>query len=177
MRVRILTPIDDGDGFPARVVEVKEDRVLLRVSRGTDSQGHALVSGGQVQLLLSGRDAAHLFDATVLSRPEDGFIAVLLRGHPLRLQRREYFRLAVRLPIAVYLPVAAHQDPEDAIGESGAGDRESDEGDDGDEDDEDDEPMSFGSMLDSATGSARETDVADAVGVAEPLATAPEIRI
>jgi c-di-GMP-binding flagellar brake protein YcgR len=171
MRVRILIPIDDSDGVAARVVEVKDDRVLLRVSRGTDSQGRALVSGGRVQLLLGGRDAAHLFDATVLSRPEDGFIAILLRGHPLRLQRRDYFRLAVRLPIAVCLPIPVHQDREDAIGESGTGDRESDK------DDEDDEPMLSGSMPGSAGGSAQETEIAEAVSVMEPSPMAPEIRI
>ncbi len=161
-RVRILTPLDDGDGFAARVIEVEDDRVLLRVPRGTDPHGHALVSGGQVQLLLGGRDSAHLFHATVLSRPEDGIIAVLLSGHALRLQRREYFRLAVRLPIAVRL------DREDAVGESEAEELESDE---------DDEPMLSGSTPAGPGVSARETENADAVGAADSLPTAPEIRI
>lgn len=104
MRVRILSPVSDDDGHAALVIEMQDDRVLLRVARGTDPHGRAFIPGAQVQLLLGGRDAAHLFHATVASRPEDGVIAVLLGGHPMRLQRREYFRLAVRLPIVVRLP-------------------------------------------------------------------------
>jgi c-di-GMP-binding flagellar brake protein YcgR len=168
MRARILTSVDDGDGFAARVIEVEDEQVLLRVPRGTDPQRRALVSGGQVQLLLGGRDSAHLFHATVLSRLEDGIIVVLLRGHPLRLQRREYFRLAVRLPIAVCLPIALRLDREDTVGESEAGDRESDE---------DDEPMFSGSKPGPAGVSTQEAENSDAVGAVEPLPTVPEIRI
>jgi c-di-GMP-binding flagellar brake protein YcgR len=160
--VRILTPVDDGDGFAARVIEVEDDRVLLRVPRSTDPQGHALVSGGQVQLLLGGRDSAHLFHATVLSRPEDGVIAVLLCGHAQRLQRREYFRLAVRLPIAVCL------DREKAVGDSEAGDRGADE---------DDASRLSEPAPSPADVFAGELENSDAVGAAAPLPTAPEIRI
>jgi c-di-GMP-binding flagellar brake protein YcgR len=102
--VRILTSDDEDDGgVPARVLESEGERLLLRLPRNHDSRGHAFRSGVQVQLLLGRRDAAHLFQASILSRPADGLMAVMLGGHPLRLQRREYFRISVRLPIAVKL--------------------------------------------------------------------------
>jgi hypothetical protein len=162
IRVRILTPVDDGDGIAARVIEVKGDRVLLRIPRGADPQGHALGFGGQVQLLLGGRDSAHLFHATVHSRPEDGVVAVLLCGHPLRLQRREYFRLAVRLPIAVRLA------REDTVGASEAGDQEPDE---------DDAPVVYGPISGPAEVPAPEIESSDAADAVDPLLKAPEIRI
>ena len=174
VRVRVFTPADDGDGFAARVINVEDDRVLLRVPPGTDPHRRVLVTGCPLQLLLGGGDAAHLFHANILSPPEDGIIEVILCGLPLRLQRREYFRLAVRLPIAVrvrspvLLPIAAPSDREDVVGESAAGNRESDA---------DDEPRSSRTMPDPAGESSPEGESSVALDTAEPVSKIPETRI
>jgi c-di-GMP-binding flagellar brake protein YcgR len=130
-RVRILTAVDDGDGIAARVIEVEGERVVLRLSPGAGDEGQFLLAGVEVQLLLGRRDAAYLYQAAVLAAPQENLVAVLLCGHPLRVQRREYFRLAVRLPIGVRLrPEPAERPPVDGEypgvaaavpGETGAG--------------------------------------------------------
>jgi c-di-GMP-binding flagellar brake protein YcgR len=124
--VRIRAIFDDSEGVPTRVVEVDEDRVLLRLPRHAEPLGQSFVPGDEVQLLLGRRDSAYVFHAAVLSCPEDDLVAVLLNGHPMRLQRREYFRLVVRLPIVVNLdresstekpaPSGAESDDESAVG-------------------------------------------------------------
>jgi c-di-GMP-binding flagellar brake protein YcgR len=160
--VRIRTLLDDGDGLAARVVDVDEDRVCLRVPRNTDPQGHVFVSGGEVQLILGRRDSAYVFHAVVLSRPEDGVIAVVLCGHPLRLQRREFFRLAVRLPIAVRL------NPEEAAGTLPAGEGEPGDG---------PESGPHGPAIDRPYASTRENEDPDAAAGVELPAPTPQVRI
>lgn len=160
--VRILTSDDDGDGFPARVIEVDQERVLLRLPRGFPSQGHVFHAGGQVQLLIGKRDSALLYQAAVLSRPDDGIMAIMLSGHPLRLQRRDYFRIVVRLPIAVTL---SREENAEEPGADKAG-SVLDEG-----------PEGTGMAPGHAAASAPGIEARDAAGVTEPFPGVPEIRI
>ncbi len=114
-RVRLRPLSNDDDGLVARVVEVEGERLLVRLSRNSEPGAPLFVAGGRIEVILGRRDSAYSFDASVLCRYEGDILAIQLSGAPRRLQRREYFRLAVRLPIAVCLD-PPRRDPRAGLG-------------------------------------------------------------
>lgn len=109
----------------ASVLLSGRDRAEIELDPGGVDAAESLRVGAVVRLVVGRADGAWVQRALVVARPTaERLILDLEPGRRVRMQRREYFRLGVRLPIAVRLGRAG-EPPDDATPDSAPPARES----------------------------------------------------
>ena len=116
-RIRVEAEATDWVATASVLLSGRERAEIELDPCGVDA-AELLKGGTAVRLVVGRADGAWVQRAIVVARPTaERLILDLEPGRRVRMQRREYFRLGVRLPIAVRLGRAGEQ-PEDVTPES-----------------------------------------------------------